>query len=130
MAVIWLIISLFYFSMCAGLLSCSVLGVCRPAVSSALVRWLRRFRFAWFLSVGLLVVFYGAMLAAVASSEGWRELLRADAAEFIVYFVCAVLLPLILAIDRWRHRFPVVLVLTLVSFFVYGRAFLIVSASG
>jgi hypothetical protein len=128
MAVIWLIISSFYFSVCACLFSCSVLGLCRPAVFSALLTRLRRLRFAWFLSVALLAVFYGAVLVTVGSSDGWRELLRADGAEVLVYLACAVLLPFILAVDRWLQRFPVVLVVTVVSFFVYGRAFLIVSA--
>ena len=130
MAAIWLILSLFYFGACTGLFSCSVLGLCRPTASSALATWLRRFRFAWFLSVALLVVFYGVTLAAIGFSDGWREALRADGAVLLVYLACGVLLPFILAIERWQHRFLLVLnlVVATVSLFVYGRAFLIVSA--
>jgi hypothetical protein len=130
MAVVWFILSLFYFGVCACLLGSSVLGLCRTAVSSGLITWLRRFVFAWFVSVALLVVFYGATLAVIAASSGWSELLRADGTEFLGYLACAVLLPFSLAIERWQQRFPVVLAVTLVSFLVYGRAFLIVSAGG
>jgi hypothetical protein len=88
--------------------------------------------FCLVLSMALPVVLFGrmvvAMLAEKGPSVGWRELVRHGGDEFFVYLACGVLLPFTLAIKRWQHRFLVVLVVATVSFFVYGRAFLLLGA--